>query len=207
MIIKNGVPAVTAAGSADLGAAVTQTTPGALSVSAIVANILSNYADGAVIVIDPHTGKVYASSDSTKAQALRDAAIAGTADVCHIVPDAAQTGRSLSFSIDEDLIGLTGVNAIQTAVKPKFTVESLVNKLLSLQAEFEAATPANAGKQLIVIDQVNKSVDAVLSATPSTARTALDAVDLSAAGENVKVTLTPESVEASGALPFEGGTV
>lgn len=205
MIIKNGVPAVTAAGSADLGAAVIQTTPGALSVSAIVANILSNYADGAVIAIDPHTGKIYATSDTDLADDLR--AVFAADDKCHIVPDSGQTGRSLAFTVDEDLITIPGISAIETEVKPKFTVESLVNKLLSLQAELEAATPANAGKQFIIIDQVNKDVNAVLASNAAAARAALDAINLGAAGENVKVTLTPESVEASGALPFEGGTV
>jgi hypothetical protein len=205
MIVRSGIPAVLAAGEAEMGQAVADITPGSISMSNVISNVLAQFADAAVIVIDPHTGKVYASSEAAAIEDLGDAV---EGDETVYAPDVDQTGRSLKWAKVSGA-GITDDEPLYTAVKPSFTVESLVSRLLAILAEMEAFTPALASKQFLVINQVNKTVRYVNAAAPVDARTNLEAVVLNTAGhESVKVQLTPEAGESSpAALPFEGGAV
>lgn len=210
MIVKSGIPEVLAAGSVELGEAIAEITPGSIGVTNVLNNVLSNFSDGAVIVIDPHTGKIYAASPEAKRTALINA-VADDLPKVFLDPDAGQTGRSLKWTKNEDSDGsIDDEETLTDAVKPSFTVESLVGRLLSLMQAAEAATPAKAGNQFIVIDQVNKRVTAHSGTVGGAGiRTALDAIALNVADtEEVSVQLTPEAGESSpSSLPFEGGAV
>lgn len=208
MIIRSGIPAVDQAGTEELGQAIAAITPGSINASNVIGNVLSQFDDAAVIVYDPHTGKCYASSEATQKAAL--SAAFGESIFCRFNPDAGQTGRSLKWTADvANDFDLEAGATLVTAVKPTFTVESLMSRVLALIAAEEAADPTLSTKQFIVIDQVNKQFTVMRDAAPATVRTALNAIDLdNAAEESVEVTLTPVAGESSpSALPFEGGAV
>lgn len=204
-VIKSGKPTVVASGSPALGQAIAETTPNDIAVTNVVGNILANFNDGAMIVIDPHAGKVFAGSVPGVRTSLIDAII--DKDPLYLTPDANQTGRSLAFSpaVGNTLAGID-IADLHTAVKPKFTVESLVSRLLAKIQEREAAVPADAGLFFVVVDQVNKKVGIVKTGDEAS-RDDLAALALNA-GEAVKITLTPaEEDSVSNPLPFEGGAV
>lgn len=204
-VIKSGTPSGIQASSDALGQAVAQTTPNSISVTNLVGNILSEFEDAAVMMITPGEGQIIASSHATNKAAIA-AKIAGAASVLYVAPDAGQTGRSLQFTAvaGNNLAGID-ISDLTTAVKPKFTVESLVAKLLSKIQEREAAVPADANKFAIVVDQVNKKVGIVkYAAEVSNDDTIADI----APAKSVSVILTPAAEEAtSSPLPFEGGAV
>lgn len=206
MVIKSGKPTVIAAGSPALGQSVAETTPNDISVTNVIANILDQFNDAAMVVIDPQEGKVYASSIALTRTAL------GTAlenpSVLYLEPDASQTGRSLSFKAATGNTYASIVTTdLTTAVKPKFTVESLVARLLTKIQEREAAVPADAGKFFVVVDQVNKKVGIARTDSDFDTRENLEGQAL-ATGESVKIELTPAAEDSvSDPLPFEGGAV
>lgn len=205
-VIKSGKPTINAAGSAPLGAAIAETTPNDISVTNVVGNVLSQFDDGALIIIDASTGIIRAASDVI----VRGGMIGSFTDpeTLYLVPDADQTGRSLHFSAaaGNTLAGISLAD-LTTAVKPKFTVESLVSRLLAKIQEREAAAPALANKFFVVVDQVNKKVGIVMAGDEGATRSDLADYPLNA-GEAVKITLTPAAEDVvSDPLPFEGGAV
>lgn len=205
-VIKNGTPTIVQAGSQALGQAVSETTPNVISVTNVIGNAMAQFNDAAFMVYHPHTGKFYASSGASQRAGLSVAIV--DPENLYLDPDDGQTGRSLAFSATagNTLAGIS-ITDLVTAVKPKFTVESLVARLLAKIQEREAASPAEAGKFFIVVDQVNKRVGIVKSDDEGGSIGDLDATVLSA-GESVKMTLTPEAEESvSSPLPFEGGAV
>lgn len=204
-VIKSGKPTVVASGSPALGQAIAETTPNDIAVTNVVGNILANFNDAAMVIIDPHAGRICAASSPAVRTALIDAFV--DKQPLYLTPDANQTGRSLTFSPapGNTLAGID-IEDLHSAVKPKFTVESLVSRLLAKIQEREAAVPADAGQFYVVVDQVNKKVG-IIKTPDESGRDDIALMALNA-GEAVKITLTPAEADAvSNPLPFEGGAV
>lgn len=163
------------------------------SFSGIVGKMLAEYEGEAVIVIDPQARKVIGTTDATKAASLRDAAGGTGVKTFSLVPDADQTGRALTWSLEThgtysgDEGGKDAVTALVSAQKPRRSVESLVSAILALTGR-EDTFP---GGVLLVIDQANGKVEvntgsasfaslsaALAAVAPST--TDMAAVELSA---------------------------
>lgn len=168
MIDSTGVPSKVDALTGDSGepiaAALTTPQPLTASFGGLAGKLLSGYTDPAVIVIDPTARRVIGTSDPTKASELTT--IDGPRVA--IVPDNNQTGRSLAFHVGTSQEGtdastnnvelyaalMTALNALVNPVKPKFTLESLIQALVRAMTA-DNGLPYGAK---IVVDQTTGKV-------------------------------------------------
>lgn len=176
-------------------AASTTDTDAALAVSTLrdsvavgetLAGLLEHFTDPVFAVIDPNTGRVFATTDADdKAEFL--AAVASPAYSIRLKPDTGQTGKSLTWSVDQDNswpLRDETVDAFIDAVKPKRSVFALVNKLL---------TPQVGQPVFLVLDQSAGTVELRRfsdAATPSAALAAVEPVGAETVG--LQITQPPD---------------
>lgn len=117
-------------------------TDGALSVSSlreslwfgdVLRGIMERNANAIFAIFDPNTGRVYSTDDADHKTALL--AEVGSPDYSIILkPDGGQSGRALAWSVETNNGWPEKANKVDPlidAVKPRRTVESLSNKLLT----------------------------------------------------------------------------
>lgn len=151
------------------------------SFSGIVGKMLAEYEGEAVIVIDPHTRKVVATTDSAKATALKAAVAAGSGRQITIVPDSGQSGKALAWtatsgaSVGSD--DAAAATALTAAAKPRRSVESLVSGLIGWIDKptdpDDSGTAAFVNGAIIVVDQITGNV--VVQVPAENARAGLSA--------------------------------
>lgn len=209
-IDQNGVPSVVAAESTEtgqaIGAAVLETTTPTKSFGGIAADLLAQFGDAAVVVIDPNSRSVYAASGAN-GTALKGAALSAKPDEndhTTLTPDAGQSGKSLRYTqaAGADLSdgAKAAIAAAVEAAKPQRTIQSLVSTILGTGDLGDAAV-----KPVIIIDQIAGTVTIMEPETAAGVETALDAV--ANAGDRVKlaVSANPAGNEDE-PLVFEGGS-
>lgn len=179
------------------------------SFSGVVSKMLAEYEGEAVIVIDPMERRVVATTDPTKATAIKSAVALAAAKQSTITPVTGQEGRSLQWE-RTDGQDITGSNqmfldSLTEAVRPKRSVESLVSALIGGIGKPEILEYG----AIIVVDQKTGSVVVNVPATENARQglsDALAAVDPSTT-DMAGVELSAEATEEETNPPiFEGGS-
>lgn len=195
----------TAAGRAAIEAVIVPT-PTQFSFAALSRACLDALSGSAFIAVDVTNRKVFFTDDPTKGAAMRTAVSENeAANAMKMIPVTGQTGRSLAWVPSAGEWGQTSVdfeaavNLVFAQITPKFSVESLVTKLVALQDENGGTlTPS-----VILIDQDAGEVWAVKEDNGGLA--ALAALNLNV-GNSGQLTLSePEVTGTASALVFEGG--
>lgn len=175
------------------------------SFAALVDGLLSQLTNASGIVIDTVNRTVRFTDDSAKVTLLKNAVQNnGTGKIAKYTPDAGQTGRSLTWSVeavDGTLdAGIDSHEALVNAAKPKKSVSSLVTGILTLKdADGNSVTPP----KLIMIDQVAVDVTAVEDNNTA----AVAAVNITT-GNSGLIELSEPTVDGEPTpLAFEGGLI
>lgn len=225
LVDQTGVPSKISELTGDSGDAITGaiTTPAALSASfgSLTGRLLAGYTDPARIVVDLNVRRISGTSDPTKGTALYNAAHANNDGAgIVLVPDANQSGRSLSFHVGSEAEGSTPVGdapngatvkaaleALVNPVKPKFTIDSLIQALVRLNL----ASNGMPYPVAIIVDQVTGKVkvqlpldqddaDAVSAAIGNIEPSTTDLVTLNLSGGTTD-TGAPKQIFEGGATP------
>jgi hypothetical protein len=203
-IDQNGIPEVVAAETAAGGTAIAEAvvvpaTPSA-TFGSLVTDLLAQFEDESVIIIDANSRSVWAASGA-EGIALGECAIAVAADMATLTPDSGQTGKSLTYTAtgksnltSEEQAALA--LAIETA-KPKRTIQSLVSNLLSFD-------PGENPLPVIMVDQNDGVVYVMDDEDGDDIKTALDG--RANEGDRLKITLSEPTTEVVSPLIFEGGS-
>lgn len=155
--------------------AATLDTDGALSVSSIqrslgigevLTGLLARFQEPMFAVFDPNTGRIYATDDADHAEALGDALASPDYSIL-LRPDAGQTGRSLAWSVETNNgwpSKDSTVDSLIDAVKPKRSVESLLNKLVTNHLNLPIVAVLNQDTGRLELRRWNTSIEAVSEA-------------------------------------------
>jgi hypothetical protein len=203
-VVNNGVPSIVVAESTATGQALFASTvtpqPLTSNFGQLVREALDKCDEGVVCVINPVARKVTLATGAN-GSAIGDAAMGSTASSCTVEPDAGQEGRSLTWTNTnpgdmEDASVNAAVAAAVAAAKPKRSVESLVNAILS--QEFTGQPP------IIIVDQR----EGLVKVCEYSAQSQADVDAVANAGDRTQIALPePQSEEAASNLVFEGGAV
>lgn len=198
----NGIPSVESQGStaaaANLGSKIINPAPPETqSAGSLLSEALRQYEAAAVVIVDPKTRRVYATT--TQAAGLMSAVSAAVPTASRLTPDAGQTGRSMTFTRSNHAGTPSQYNSaldtIVGATKPTYSVESLLARMFGVVPDGAENPP------IFVIDQANARVVVYEGNTTqiTAASAALAAVSLT--GDSVRIGIG--GTEAAVAVNFE----
>ena len=191
-------PAKGTAGGRSAIAAQIVPTPTQFSYGSLVRACMDAAETAAVVVVDVQNRKVYFTDDGTVGTAL-DTAARG-ANYLAFLPDAGQTGRSITWTADapNGTVPDAWMTGVVEAAKPRLSVESLVSRAIGYINPADQPEPP---KQVIINQNTGEVVVSYSDRGASVAGVSLSS------GNSGQLTLSePTPSATASALIFEGGS-